>query len=265
MAAKKSVFFDKILPSLYSVGAAVVIFGAWAKILHKDFADIMLTVGLLTEALIFLTFAFQSYFQESSEYQWEKVYPELDPSYTGAAPARTSSGGGNALAQLDANLSSAQFSSDTFSSLKTSIQKLGDSVKSMNDVQDATLATQEYSKNIKSASQAVSELGKAYSANLASVNDLSVAASDAKEYRNQVSEINKKMSALNAAYELEINDTKKQLQSLNSMYSNLNSMVSNLGDAGKEGAQFKDELAKLKSSVTSLNSVYGNMLSAMKA
>ena len=68
MAAKKSVFFDKVLPTLYSVGAAVVIFGAWAKILHKDFADIMLTIGLLTEAVIFLTFAFQSYFQDNDFY-----------------------------------------------------------------------------------------------------------------------------------------------------------------------------------------------------
>lgn len=62
MAGKKSAFFDKILPTLYSVGAAVVIFGAWAKILHKDFADIMLTIGLLTEAVIFLSFAFQTFF-----------------------------------------------------------------------------------------------------------------------------------------------------------------------------------------------------------
>jgi gliding motility-associated protein GldL len=264
MAAKKSIFFDKILPTFYSVGAAIVIIGAWAKILHLSFANVMLTVGLITEALIFLAFAFQSYFQESSEYQWEKVYPELDPNFSGTAATRSATGS-NALAQLDANLSSAQFSSDTFSNLKTSIQKLGDSVKSLNDVQDATLATQEYSKNIKVASQAVADLGKAYSSNLASVNDLSVAAADAKEYKNQVSEINKKMSALNAAYELELNDTKKQLQSLNSMYSNLNTMAENLGEAGKEGAQFKDEIAKLKNSITSLNSVYGNMLSAMKA
>lgn len=49
---------DKIVNIIVCLGAAVVIFGAWAKILHKSFADIMLTVGLLTEAAIFLVYAF---------------------------------------------------------------------------------------------------------------------------------------------------------------------------------------------------------------
>lgn len=44
---------DKIVNIVVCVGAAVVIFGAWAKILHKPYADFMLTVGLLTEATIF--------------------------------------------------------------------------------------------------------------------------------------------------------------------------------------------------------------------
>jgi hypothetical protein len=49
---------EKYLNIFVSVGAAVVIFGAWSKILHLEFADIMLTVGLLTEAAIFLVYAF---------------------------------------------------------------------------------------------------------------------------------------------------------------------------------------------------------------
>lgn len=49
---------EKTVNTIVSVGAAVVIFGAWAKLLHKSFADFMLTVGLLTEAAIFLLYAF---------------------------------------------------------------------------------------------------------------------------------------------------------------------------------------------------------------
>ena len=48
---------ERLVNVVVCVGAAVVIFGAWAKILHKSFADIMLTVGLLTEAAIFLVYA----------------------------------------------------------------------------------------------------------------------------------------------------------------------------------------------------------------
>jgi hypothetical protein len=55
---KQNLDWDKIVNAVVSIGAAVVIFGAWAKILHKSFADVMLTVGLLTEALIFIIYAF---------------------------------------------------------------------------------------------------------------------------------------------------------------------------------------------------------------
>lgn len=46
----------KIVDSSFSLGATVVIFGAWAKITHQPFADTMLTVGLLTECAIFLLY-----------------------------------------------------------------------------------------------------------------------------------------------------------------------------------------------------------------
>ncbi len=49
---------DRLVNIVVCVGAAIVIFGAWAKITHKSFADYMLTVGLLTEAAIFLIYAF---------------------------------------------------------------------------------------------------------------------------------------------------------------------------------------------------------------
>jgi len=49
---------ERLVNVFVCVGAAVVIFGAWAKILHKPIANIMLTVGLLTEAVIFIIYAF---------------------------------------------------------------------------------------------------------------------------------------------------------------------------------------------------------------
>ena len=44
---------DKIINTVFSFGAAVVIFGAWGKIENKDFGDVALTAGLLTETAIF--------------------------------------------------------------------------------------------------------------------------------------------------------------------------------------------------------------------
>lgn len=56
--------FKKIINTLYSVGAAVVVFGAWGKIEHKDFGDTALTVGLLTEVVLFLVYGFMEWKNE---------------------------------------------------------------------------------------------------------------------------------------------------------------------------------------------------------
>ena len=41
------------MPKIYGIGAAVVIMGAMFKILHYPGADVMLMLGLTTEAIIF--------------------------------------------------------------------------------------------------------------------------------------------------------------------------------------------------------------------
>jgi hypothetical protein len=51
----------KILDLTYSVAAAVVIFGAYCKLMHFSFADIALTAGLLTEVVIFLIYGLEAF------------------------------------------------------------------------------------------------------------------------------------------------------------------------------------------------------------
>jgi gliding motility-associated protein GldL len=71
-------FWDKLVPTIYSAGAAVVILGALAKIQHWDFGGPLLTAGLGTEVLIFLLYALQTLTQSSDkDPDWTRVYPEL--------------------------------------------------------------------------------------------------------------------------------------------------------------------------------------------
>ena len=53
-----STTWKKIMAKVYGLGAAVVIVGALFKIMHWPGAGILLSVGLLTEALIFVISAF---------------------------------------------------------------------------------------------------------------------------------------------------------------------------------------------------------------
>lgn len=59
----------------YSWGAAVVVMGALFKILHLDGANLMLSVGMGTEAIIFFILGFD---KPLKSYKWEEVFPVLD-------------------------------------------------------------------------------------------------------------------------------------------------------------------------------------------
>ena len=51
-------YTDKILNTAYSFAAAIVVFGAWAKLDHRDFGSLALTIGMLVESGIFVIYGF---------------------------------------------------------------------------------------------------------------------------------------------------------------------------------------------------------------
>ena len=67
--------FDKIINTLYSFGAAIVIFGAWAKIESKEFATTALTAGLMTETAIFCIYGVLEWRRQPSERESPSVPP----------------------------------------------------------------------------------------------------------------------------------------------------------------------------------------------
>ena len=74
--------FKTTMNFVYGMGAAVVIVGALFKILHLKGADLMLSVGLLSEAGIFVISSFEPVHMDPD---WSLVYPELaggDPTET---------------------------------------------------------------------------------------------------------------------------------------------------------------------------------------
>lgn len=59
----------------YSIGAAIVIWGALFKILHLPGGSVLLCIGMGTEIAMFIITAFD---RPAKEYDWEEVFPELD-------------------------------------------------------------------------------------------------------------------------------------------------------------------------------------------
>lgn len=254
------VFFDKIMPMIYGIGAAIVIVGAMFKIMHWPGAGPMLVVGLSTEALIFAFSAFQPAHKDP---EWSRVYPQLADDYEGYDEDEepTSS---NLTQKLDDLLADSNINQDTISRLGNSLTSLSSSVSNLKDISDASVASSEYAQNVKTASSSILEMNKSYAKTVDAMSAMANASQDAREYHSQVQNITKNLGALNAVYEMELQDANNHLRAMNKFYGNLSSAMENMADASKDTQQFKDELGKLSRNLTSLNNVYGNMLSAMK-
>jgi gliding motility-associated protein GldL len=267
-AGKINNFWDRIVPTLYSVGAAVVVTGAMFKINHLPGGTEMLFVGLGTEAVIFLLYAAQSFlFPQSSTggdgYEWERVYPELAEDFKGERRKTTPQTNG-LTANMDQMMAQAKLTPDVFERLGSGFRNLNDSVSKMRDLTDATVATNDYAKNVKSASQSITDMNRSYGTAITAMNSMADATTDAKDYREQFQKVTKNMGALNAVYELELQDSNKHLKAMNSFYGSLTTAMENMADASRDTQQFKNELSKLTGNLSSLNNVYGTMLTAMR-
>ena len=244
---------DKFVNIVVCIGAAVVIFGAWAKILHQSFADIMLTVGLLTEAAIFIVYAF---------------LPPPGGEMAALAEAlpkmATSNNSNPSLQSLDKMMQEADITPANLKRLSEGFQKFGASVNQIKDVTDVVAATNDYTVKTREATTALSAMKDAYSKSATTMASFNEASESTKQFHNQVQVLTKNLSSLNTIYELELQDTNNHLKAMNGFYSNLvqasETMQNSVGDAKKT----QEQIALLAKNLGNLNTVYGNMLSAMQ-
>jgi len=267
MSSKKGSFFESrifksFMKYLYGIGAAVVIVGALFKILHLEGADIMLIVGLGTEALIFFISSFEPLHHELD---WGKVYPQLNSDEDEFVDLKEESEMtvGQGLSMTDKMLKDTKISPDLFTSLSDSLSGLKTNVESLSKITDASVATSSYNTAVTEAAGKINQMNKSYSTTVEAMTQLSGAVNDAKAYHEQVQNVTRNLSSLNAVYELELQDAKAHLKSLNQFYGSLSSAMNNMLDASKDTESYKLEVAKLTKNLSALNTVYGNMLSAM--
>ncbi len=200
--------FKTVMNFVYGIGAAVVIVGALFKILHLKGADIMLTVGLLVEAGIFVISAFEPVHMEPD---WSLVYPEL----AGAEPTKKEKkSGGSVSQQLDSMLAQANVGPELIESLGKGLTSLSTNVSEMSSLTGASVATKEYAE---SASRAAT--------NMASIADSSAMVSDSMgSFSQGLSGALANLASTEAAageFNMELNKLNRNLSNLNSIYGNM--------------------------------------------
>jgi len=284
--------WKNFIAKLYGLGASVVIVGALFKIQHWPLAGTMLTIGLLTEAVIFFFSAFEPLHEEID---WTLGYPELagipeegeelQAHGTGRQRdgiARGTGGGGYigggagsaALAKFDEMLESAEITPDLFKNLGVGMKKLSETTANMNAMGDVTAASTKYAGSINTAIDSLGKLTESYQVTTKAINDtgstyknmadsFSVIEVGGKSYQQQLETLNKNLSALNTVYELQKKGADDHLKESESLYKGLQVLMKDLTDSAGDTKKYREQISKLNENLSALNNVYGNMLSAM--
>ena len=266
------------MAKLYGWGASVVIIGALFKIQHYPYAGLLLSVGLITEAIIFFFSAFEPLKEEPD---WKLVYPQLDPNYSGeeigfAAVGGGSGGygGGAGLSQFDKMLADAGITPAVFDSLSQGLKKLTETTKNFNAMGDLTATTNEYASTIKKANESLMGLSESVKQTARSMTDTSsvyqaigesskTIETGGKSYHEKLEALNKNLSALNAAYELQLRGTNDHVKSTETIYKGMEGLMKDLTGSADDTKKYREQVARLNENLSSLNNVYGNMLAAM--
>ena len=234
-----------------SVAAAVVIYGALQKILHTPSADLLLKIGLITEAIIFLSYGVLY-----------MIYPPVKEEYEGKLKAAVV--GNPALDSMDKMLQAADITPANLKRLGEGFQKLGTTVTGITEVSDVVKNTSDFSKKTAEATSAMSSMSSAFTSSAVTMQNFNNASESTKMYHEQVQVLTKNLGSLNTIYELELNESNNHLKALNGFYGKMaeasQAMMASVEDANKA----KDQISTLANNLGKLNAVYGNMLSAMQ-
>lgn len=254
--------FKNIMAKLYGIGAAVVIAGALFKIMHWPGANAMLILGMGTEVLIFVVSAFEPIHMDLD---WTLVYPELAGMHDGHGDKKEDKK--SVTETLDKMLEKAKIGPELIESLGSGMKNLSEQASKMSNLADASVATNEFTSNVKNASQKIGSIGNSMtelesaSSKTSKALDLisNTTSQQAGAYAESLGSFSKNLTTLNSAYELQAQAITKATK----MYEGVERSIASLGDSANDANKFRQQMSALTDNLASLNTIYGNMLSAM--
>lgn len=159
----KSPGFKYAKNAVFGIGAAIVIIGAWGKLTHQPWANFALTLGLLSEAVLF---TISGLLPPEKDYYWEKLYPGLENPEGGVqgvvpqAVGQKGPAGSGSTAALDKMLDEAKIDQASINRLGDNLKKLGENVSSLASVANAQVATEQFAAQAKLATEALANQTK---------------------------------------------------------------------------------------------------------
>ncbi|MCM1505145.1 MAG: gliding motility protein GldL [Muribaculum sp.] len=244
----------------YSIGAAIVIWGALFKILHLPGGNALLSIGMGTEVLMFILTAFD---RPPREYHWEEVFPVLASKNPEDRPEFNGSGivvtggvatGGATLAgaagvhgvaapsriELPADATPTDEYVAQMTALSQQMDQLRQTTESLNKVSEVLLesyrAITENSENITRSSTG---------------------------YVEEMQALNRNVAGLNTIYEIQLKGVSSQLDSIDRVNQGIKDIRDMYEKSSSMSHRYCEETEKMARYMQQLNQVYEKMLHAM--
>lgn len=271
----------------YSIGAAIVIWGALFKILHLPGGNTLLCIGMGTEVLMFILTAFD---RPPKEYHWEDVFPELDNKDSETTGRRAIGGGGtvyvgggngtaacagDAAAREAVGLPAGiEISEDDRLALSESIQRMSTAAEQLSKMAELTTATQDYlaqmaaistqmeqlrqtTESLNAVSNVLLESYRAITENSSSITE------NSRGYIDRMSDLNRNLGGLNTIYEIQLKSVSTQLESIDRVNRGIKDIRDMYEKSASQSARYCEETEKMARYMQQLNQVYEKMLHAM--
>jgi len=195
----------KFMNLAYGLGASIVIVGALFKIIHFEIGpltgNVMLTIGLVTEAIIFAISAFEPV---DGDLDWSLVYPELAGGESTSNKKEAKDAQGLLSKKLDELLKDAKIDGELMASLGDSIKNFEGAAKNMAPAVNSIEATRKYGEELSLAAAQMESLNSLYKVQLESINRQATineeSIENAGKLKEQMKSLASNLSSLNGVY-----------------------------------------------------------------
>lgn len=246
----------------YSIGAAIVIWGALFKILHLPGGNALLSIGMGTEVFMFVLTAFD---RPPKEYHWEDVFPALKDPEAGPGITGANFGGGGSV--VIGNVESAQLvaapapaavashaavvpAADLDTASQQYLEQINAIAAEMQSLRNTTQALNEVSEVLLSSYRTVSE-------NSESIN------ASSRGYVEQMQALHKNLEGLNTIYELQLRSAASQIDAIDRVNRGIKDMRDMYEKSAAQSARYCEETEKMGRYMQQLNTMYERMIAAM--
>ena len=287
---KRQMVTQRFFNFAYSIGAAIVIWGALFKILHLPMGNLLLTIGMGTEVLMFIITAFE---RPEKEYHWEDVFPILDtgdpddrPPFSGGSSVTINgdiTGDGTVAGEEGAmppevpqdgeaqpaahqgpiTLPAAVGGATVVASPEVAATIAAMSAQEVKSVMGLPGSTPLSEEQTQSLSDSIAKMNNA-SDQLSRMADLTEATpQNTNGYIEQMESLNRNVGGLNTIYEIQLKSISSQLESIDRVNRGLKDIRDMYEKSAAESARYCDETEKMARYMKQLNSVYEKMIKAM--